>query len=143
MGRGKCNRQEPRNLEPRKLILEAESYFSQKFAPPKITHYTVAFMRSEILTHLSPLSSVRFVLYTALFAHHTVKRAFCALYGTFCTSYRQACVLCSIRHFLHIIPSSVRFVLYTALFAHHTVKRAFCALYGTFCTSYRQAYILC
>ena len=41
MGRGKCDRQEPRNLEPRKLILEAESYFSRKFAPPKITRYTV------------------------------------------------------------------------------------------------------
>ena len=40
MGRGKSGRQEPRNMI--KLILEAESYFSRKFAPPKITHYTVS-----------------------------------------------------------------------------------------------------
>ena len=39
--RGKCSRQDPRNLEPRKLILEAKSYFSQKFIPLKITHYMV------------------------------------------------------------------------------------------------------
>ena len=41
MGRGKCDHQEPRNLEPWKLILEAKSYFSRKFIPPKITCYTV------------------------------------------------------------------------------------------------------
>ena len=41
MGRGECSR-EPRNLEPRKLILEAESCLSRIFAPPKITRYTVA-----------------------------------------------------------------------------------------------------
>ena len=34
-----CDRREPRNLEPQKLILEAKSYFSRKFVPPRITHY--------------------------------------------------------------------------------------------------------
>ena len=41
MGCGKCIHQEPRNLELRKLILEAKFHFSRKFIPPKITHYTV------------------------------------------------------------------------------------------------------
>ena len=54
-----------------------------------------------------------------------------------------ACILCSIRHFLHIKLSGVHFVLYRALIAHQTLKRAFCALYGTFCTSNSRAYILC
>ena len=49
MGRGKCNRQEPRNLEPQKLILEAESYFSRKFAPPKITRYNYGIYISSSL----------------------------------------------------------------------------------------------
>ena len=45
MGCGECSRQEPRNLEPRKLILEAESYFSRKFAPPE--NYPLYGMRSH------------------------------------------------------------------------------------------------
>ena len=33
---------ESRNLKPRKLILKTRDNFSRKFAPPKITRYTVA-----------------------------------------------------------------------------------------------------
>ena len=33
--------QESRNLKPRKLILKTRDSFSRKFAPPKITRYTV------------------------------------------------------------------------------------------------------
>ena len=40
-GRGKCNHQEPRNLEPQKLNLEAKPYFSRKFILLKISRYTV------------------------------------------------------------------------------------------------------
>ena len=36
---------EPRNLEPRKLILEAESCLSRIFAPPKITRYTISVLQ--------------------------------------------------------------------------------------------------
>ena len=32
---------ESRNLKPRKLILKTRDSFSRKFAPPKITRYTV------------------------------------------------------------------------------------------------------
>ena len=34
---------ESRNLKPRKLILKTRDSFSRKFAPPKITRYTVSF----------------------------------------------------------------------------------------------------
>ena len=74
------------------------------------------------------LSGVHFVLYTALFArptlrrtfralfaHQTLKRTFCALYGTFCTSNSQAYISCSIWQFLYIKFSSVHFVLYMAV----------------------------
>ena len=54
------------------------------------------------------LSGVQFVLYTAFFAHQTLRRTVCALYGIFCTSNSQAYSLCSIRHFLHIKLSGVR-----------------------------------
>ena len=51
-------RQEPRNLEPRKLILEAKSYFSRKFAPPKITRYRVYWPTMFILQLFLVLASV-------------------------------------------------------------------------------------
>ena len=61
--------------------------------------------------------------------------ALCALYGTFCTSNSRACVLCSIRHSLHIKLSGMCFVLYTAHFAHQTPQCTFCGLYSMFCKS--------
>ena len=57
-----------------------------------------------------------------VFVHKTLRRTFCAVYGTFCTSNSQAYILCSIQHFLHIKLSSTHFVLYTALFAHQILK---------------------
>ena len=46
---------ESRNLKPRKLILKTRDSFSRKFAPPKITRYTV-----YRFSHPTPLVSVLF-----------------------------------------------------------------------------------
>ena len=42
---------ESRNLKPRKLILKTCDSFSRKFAPPKITRYTVHRYKQRILQH--------------------------------------------------------------------------------------------
>ena len=42
---------ESRNLKPRKLILKTRDSFSRKFAPPKITRYTVC---KNLMTGYSP-----------------------------------------------------------------------------------------
>ena len=44
MGRGECS---PRNLEPQKLILEAESCLSRIFAPLKIIRYMVCVLNQS------------------------------------------------------------------------------------------------
>ena len=52
---------ESRNLKPRKLILKTRDSFSRKFAPPKITRYTV----------YSQLINKPRVVVTDLRLHHT------------------------------------------------------------------------
>ena len=77
--------------------------------------------------HLAVLG-VHFVLYTALFAHGSLGRTFCALYGTFCTHGSLGHTFCA---------------LYGTFCTHGSLGRTFCTLYGTFCTWQSWAYILC
>ena len=56
--RGKCNRQEPRNFDLRKLNFEAKSYFSRKLIPSKISCYTVFFHSCTCKAPISRKSTV-------------------------------------------------------------------------------------